>query len=75
MVTQAPDVASTAEGGKLASSEAVYTAALKKMEAESLADLEKAFEETAKKAKAESDKIWGDLEKEFAEDAASAEEA
>ena len=71
MVTSAAAPSSTAEGGKLVSSEATYTAALKKMEAESLADLEKAFEETAKKAKAESDKIWGDLEAEFAEDAAT----
>lgn len=53
----------------MATSEETYTAALKKMEAESLAELEKAFDETAKKAKAESDKIWGDLEAEFAEDA------
>eukprot|EP00752_Nemacystus_decipiens_P016387 g14649.t1 len=60
-------VTSAAEG-KMASSEATYTAALKKMEAECMADLEKAFDETAKKAKAESDKIWGDLEAEFAED-------
>lgn len=50
------------------SSEATYTAALKKMEAESIADLEKAFDETAKKAKAESDKIWANLEEEFAAD-------
>lgn len=61
-------VTSSAEG-KMATSEATYTAALKKMEAECIADLEKAFDETAKKAKAESDKIWGDLEAEFAEDA------
>lgn len=60
-------VTSTAEGG-MGSSEATYTAALKKMEAECMADLEKAFDETAKKAKAESDKIWSDLEAEFAED-------
>lgn len=53
---------------KMVPSEATYTAALKKMEAECMADLEKAFDETAKKAKAESDKIWGDLEAEFAED-------
>lgn len=60
-------VTSAPEGGA-SSSEATYTAALKKMEAESLADLEKAFDETAKKAKAESDKIWANLEAEFAED-------
>lgn len=50
----------------MASSESKYGAALKKMEAECLADLEKAFDETAKKAQAESDKIWGELEAEFA---------
>lgn len=54
--------------GSMASSESVYTDALKKMEADCLADLEKAFDETAKTAKAESDKIWGELNAEFAED-------
>lgn len=67
MVTSATPAVST-DGGKMVSNEETYTAALKKMEAESLAELEKAFEETAKKAKAESDKIWGDLEAEFAQD-------
>ncbi|CAM9552770.1 unnamed protein product [Ectocarpus sp. 6 AP-2014] len=67
MVTSATPAVSTG-GGKMVSNEETYTAALKKMEAESLAELEKAFEETAKKAKAESDKIWGDLEAEFAQD-------
>lgn len=52
----------------MGSSEATYTAALKKMEADCLADLEKAFDETGKKAKAESEKIWKALEAEFAED-------
>ena len=52
----------------MASTEAVYIEALKKMEAECLADLEKAFDETAKTAKAESDKIWGELNAEFADD-------
>lgn len=59
-------VTSAPEG--MSSSEATYTAALKKMEAESIADLEKAFDETAKKAKAESEKIWANLEAEFAQD-------
>ena len=54
--------------GSMASTEAVYIEALTKMEAECLADLEKAFDETAKTAKAESDKIWGELNAEFADD-------
>ncbi|CAM9140732.1 unnamed protein product [Scytosiphon promiscuus] len=69
-VSTTPAVASPADGGKMVSSEEKYTATLKKMEADSLADLEKAFDETAKKAKEASDKIWGDLEAEFAEDEA-----
>lgn len=50
------------------SSEATYTEALKKMEEECLADLEKAFDDTAKLAQVESDKIWAELNAEFAED-------
>ncbi|CAM9335105.1 unnamed protein product [Hapterophycus canaliculatus] len=69
-VSTTPAVASPAGGGNMVSSEEAYTATLKKMEAESIADLEKAFDETAKKAKEASDKIWGDLEAEFAEDEA-----
>lgn len=57
--------------GAMASTESVYTDALKKMEQECLADLEKAFDETAKTAKAESEKIWGELNAEFAEDDAA----
>lgn len=69
-VSTTPAVATPADGGKMVSSEEKYTATLKKMEEESITDLEKAFEETAKKAKEASDKIWGDLEAEFAEDEA-----
>lgn len=47
------------------SSEAKYTETLKKMEADCLKDLETAFDETAKKAKSESDKIWADLDAEL----------
>lgn len=50
------------------SSEGSYAETLKKMEADCLKDLEKAFEETGKKAKVESEKIWGELNAEFAED-------
>lgn len=68
MVTS-PGVSSPAVSSpSVSSSEATYTEALQKMEKECLADLEKAFDETAKQAQTESDKIWADLNAEFAED-------
>lgn len=57
---------SSAPGGKFG--EGSYVETLKKMEEECLKDLEKAFEETGKKAQAESDKIWAELNAELAED-------
>lgn len=47
------------------SAEAAYTATLKKMEAEAMADMEKAFAEVAIMAKAESVKIWAEFAAEF----------
>ena len=61
-----PSVTSPAEGTK--SSKGTYVETLKKMEADCLKDLENAFEETGKKAQAESDKIWAELNADFAEE-------
>lgn len=44
--------------------EPIYTAKLQEMENEAMAELEQTFDEIAAKAKAESDALWTDLNKE-----------
>lgn len=62
MVTQ-PQVSAPSSAKMPPSLEPVYTETLQKMEKEAMSELEKTFDEIAKKAEAESEALWDPVNK------------